>query len=194
MPRITPIPVSIAGDVIVGEFSGSSAPGGAGSVALARPKSSTFDAVVRGERDVRRLEIAVDDPLVVRRLERLRRSRARWRVPRQPAAALSRSARQRLAVDQLEHEETLAVRFLEAVNAADMRVVQSGEDLRFTAKPRQALRIVRDAVGQSLQRNVAAEIRVPRPVDLAHPAGAEQRHDLVGAKARAGGERHGDRL
>ena len=75
-----------------------------------------------------------------------------------------------------------------------MRVVQGGEDLRFAAKARQALWIVTDGGGQSLERNLAPEIRVPRAVHLAHPADAEQRHDLVRAKARAGGERHVDRL
>ena len=43
-----------------------------GSSAFARPKSSTFtDAVRRRDLDVRGLQIAVDDPLLVSRFERL---------------------------------------------------------------------------------------------------------------------------
>ena len=38
-------------------------------------------------------------------------------------------------------------------------------------------------VGQHLDRHVALEPRVPRPVDLAHPARAERRDDLVGTEA-----------
>ena len=46
---------------------------------------------------------------------------------------------QRLALDQLEHEETLAVGLLEPVDGADMRMVERGEDLRFAPEPREAV-------------------------------------------------------
>ena len=42
---------------------------------------------------------------------------------------------------------------------------------------------------QHLDRHLAPEPRVPRPVHLAHPARAERREDLVGAEASPGGER-----
>ena len=42
--------------------------------------------------------------------------------------------------------------------------------------------------GEDLDRDVPVELRVPRAVDLAHPARAEGREDLIGAKARAGSE------
>ena len=35
--------------------------------------------------------------------------------------------------------------------------------------------------GQDLDRDVAVELLVPRPVDFAHPTRAERREDLVGA-------------
>ena len=41
---------------------------------------------------------------------------------------------------------------------------------------------------QHLDGDVAAEPRVARAIDLAHPAGAEQADDLVTAPARAGRE------
>ena len=56
--------------VIVGEFVQVCA--AAPAAALARPKSSTFTVPSRRDLDVGRLQIAVDDPLVVRGLERLR--------------------------------------------------------------------------------------------------------------------------
>ena len=39
---------------------------------------------------------------------------------------------------------------------------------------------------QNLDRDVAIEPRVARPVDFAHPARAERRHDLVRAEPCAG--------
>ena len=82
---------------------------------------------------------------------------------------------QRLAVDELEHQEPLAARLLEAVDAGDVRMVQRGEDLRLAPETRETFRILRDAVGQRFQRDLATEPGVLRPVHLAHPAGAEQR-------------------
>ena len=52
----------------------------------------------------------------------------------------------------------------------------------------------REELGQDLQRDVAIELRVARAIDLAHAACAEGRDDLVGAEARAGGQRHQSRL
>ena len=58
--------------VIVGEIVTRSATRRpSGSIAFARPKSSTFTVPSGAHLDVRRLQIAVDDPLLVRRLERL---------------------------------------------------------------------------------------------------------------------------
>ena len=48
--------------------------------------------------------------------------------------------------------------------------------------------------GQDLDRDVAAEPRVARAIDLAHAAGAERRDDLVGAEPGAGRECHGTTL
>ena len=49
-------------------------------------------------------------------------------------------------------------------------------------------RIVGDVRRQDLDRDRAVEPRVARLVDLAHAAGAERRHDFVGAEPAAGGE------
>ena len=46
-------------------------------------------------------------------------------------------------------------------------------------------------VGQDLQRHVAAQLCIPRAIDLAHPACAQGSDDLVGAEATAWGEGHG---
>ena len=45
--------------------------------------------------------------------------------------------------------------------------------------------IAPNVVRQNLDGDVAPEPRVPRPVDLAHPARAERGEDLVGAETGA---------
>ena len=48
----------------------------------------------------------------------------------------------------------------------------------------------KELLRQHLYRDVTAEPRVFRPVDLSHPARPEGREDLVRAELRSGGERH----
>ena len=50
--------------------------------------------------------------------------------------------------------------------------------------------VFEELLRQHLDRHRPVEPRVPRPVDLAHPALADRREDLVGSEPPAGGERH----
>jgi hypothetical protein len=45
-----------------------------------------------------------------------------------------------------------------------------------------ALRVASGDHGQYFQRDIAAEPRVARPIDLAHAGGTERAHDFVGAE------------
>ena len=86
VPRI--MPSCVAGRRSVGEFIAVGAElAAAGSSAFARPKSSTFTVAVGGQLDVGRLQIAMDDPVLVRGLERRRRSGARSPAPRRSESA-----------------------------------------------------------------------------------------------------------
>ena len=61
----------IAGVVIVGDIETPDAAAPAGSIAFARPKSNTFTVPSASHLDVGGLEIAVDDPLVMCRFQRV---------------------------------------------------------------------------------------------------------------------------
>ena len=71
----------------------------------------------------------------------------------------------------------------------DVRMIQRRERLRFALEARQAIGIVRERIGQNLDRDLATERRVRRAIDLAHPAFADRRDDFVDAEAGAGSER-----
>ena len=115
----------------------------------------------------------MNDALLVRRFERLRdlpRDRQRLvernRASRDPSASV-------VALDQLQDERVRSPSsFLEPVDAADVRMVQRREHLRFALEAREAIGIGGEGVRQDLDRDVAIELRVARAIDLAHAAGA----------------------
>ena len=123
----------------------------------------------------------MDDPLRVRRLERLSdlpRDRQRFGDGR--ASFLC----QRLALDQFEHDCAQAVSFLEAIDCADVWVIERRQRAGLAFKSGQPLGIADERIRQDLDRHVALQFRVARAVDLAHSAGSDQRLDFVRADAR----------
>jgi hypothetical protein len=84
-----------------------------------------------------------------------------------------------LALDQLEGEEGLPVRFLEPIDGGDVRVVEGREEVGFAPEAPQALGVLHHFGRQHLDRDLATQVGVGRPVHLSHPAGAEGRGDPV---------------
>ena len=71
----------------------------------------------------------------------------------------------------------------------DVRMIERGEHLRFALEARQALGVVRERVGQDLDRDVASELRVAGAIHLAHPA-PSRRVNLIRAEASSSGQSH----
>jgi hypothetical protein len=65
------------------------------------------------------------------------------------------------------------------VNGADVGMVQGGGGTRLAAETFQGLRVLRDVVGQELERDEAAQVSVLGLVHHAHPAAAEFADDTV---------------
>ena len=127
----------------------------------------------------------MDDAVIVRRFERfgdLPRDGQNL-VERQRAARDQH--RQIVALDQLHHERADRLRFLDAVDRADVGMIQRRECLRFAREARQAIGIARHGLRQDLQRDLAIQLRVARAIDLAHAAGAKEREDFVGTEPGA---------
>ena len=160
-----------------------SSPGAAGSTRLARPKSriltcpSLVTKTFSGFRSRWMMPFSCAAARPLRDLQRvvhglLQGDRARV----EPAA-------QRLALQQLHDGEGDAVVGAEVVDREDVRMRERRDGLRLALEPRERVGIGGDGFGEDLDRDVAVELRVPRPVDLAHAARAERREDLVGAEA-----------
>src|SRR6516162_4727296 len=132
----------------------------------------------------------MDDPLVVRGLERgrdLPRDRQRlveWNRPsRDPLVEV-------LAVDEFEHEELRAVGFIETVDRTNVRVIEGGEDVCFATEAGDTLGIAREARGQDLQRDVTSELDIFRAIHLPHAACTEGRDDFIDTEPSAGTKGH----
>ena len=152
-----------------------------------------LDLAFRGHVDVRGLEVAVEDALGVRGLERVRDlEREADRLVDRDGSARD-ALLERLAGDELEDEEAQGVDLLEAVDRRDVRVIQGREDVRLAGEAREAVRVRGERVGKDLDRDVALKPRVAGPPDLAHPSGAQARQDLERSETGTRLEGHGAR-
>src|SRR5688572_21371512 len=133
---------------------------------------------MRGEKDVRRLQIAVDQAVGVQRLEsRERGYRDRDRFVERDRPVFE-PRRQRLALEQLHGDVELSVLGSDVVELADVRVVYPGPRPRFAAQPLGRGR-VRFVGANGLQRDRALEPVIPRRIDDAHAALPQRAGDFV---------------
>ena len=85
--------------------------------------------------------------------------------------------------DQLHHQGAYAVRVFEPVDLRDVRMIERCEHLRFPPKAREAIGIVSNGGQQDFDRDQPIERRIAGLIDLAHPARADPRRDLILADA-----------
>ncbi len=97
---------------------------------------------------------------------------------------------QRHAGDQFHHQRMDTVVLLEAVDRGNVGMIQRRQGTRLALKARQPLLVGLNGGRQDLQRDVATEFRVVRPVDLAHSADTEDAGDPIRAEPRASRQRH----
>ena len=142
------------------------------------------------DHDVRRLQIAVDHPLPVRLIERLRNLDRmvqdfvlRKRPPFEPL-------RKRFAVEELHHEVMRFPLAADVEERADVRVRQPRDDARLTLEPLPQLLARRHLSREHLDRDRAPEARVARAVNLAHSPRSDLLEDFVWAELRSGGQMH----
>src|SRR4029453_16029106 len=132
----------------------------------------------------------MNDAVFMRRFKRFGDlTRDRYRLPKRNRS-LREAVGERRAFDELEYQGLKAARILEAMDSADTRVIERGEQLRFALETCRSIRIECEDVGQNLERDVTMELRVARPPDFAHPAGAKRGLNFVRANTHAGGQRH----
>ena len=96
--------------------------------------------------------------------------------------------REIVTFDQFHHERVQIGELLESVDGGDAGVVQCCEEFCFQPKARQPVSVLRERRWEDLDRDLALQFCVRRPIDLAHSTFADLRGDLVDAEARSGCE------
>ena len=154
-----------------------------------------LDRAGAGDHDVRRLDVAVHDPVAVAEVQGAAHlgDDLHGAPRRQPSLGLEDVA-QRPALDVLHHDVRhlgVAVRatvvLAGVVDRHDRRVVQAGRGLRLATEPVQERRVAREVGAQHLDRDIAAETHVAPAMHLGHAAVADELAELVPAPDQSRG-------
>ncbi len=148
-------------------------------------------AVVRHE-DVLGLQVAMHDPLLMRRREAMSDlDREVDRLSRREPPACERTAKG-LPFQQFLHDVRRSVVLPDVQDRRKVRVVQDPGSPCLLLESAQPIHVGREGSRQNLDRDLSTQARVPRAVDLSHSSCSNRREDFVGAQTRAGGECHGN--
>ena len=154
----------------------------------AMPKSPSFTVPSRAAEDVRRLDVAVDEPGGVRRGQRGRELTPEVdHLARGQPPAPRELLRERLAVDVLHRDEQARLVAAGVVDLHDVRVRDARGEPRLAQEPGPKALVVGQVLREHLERDRPSEHRVVREIDGRHTAAAERALDRV--PATAGGRR-----
>ena len=168
---MTPIPVIAAGLVSVGDCDGSSRPSRTAPASVCEVQH--LHSAVLSHFDVGRLQIAMDDALLVRRFERFGDlSCDRQRLVDRHRALRNAVRQGRASTSSIT--SAFAGRVFEPVDGRDVWVIERGEDFGFALKAGKPVRVCRDRRGEDLQCDLALQSGVRRAIHLPHAARAER--------------------
>src|SRR5262249_9730633 len=97
-----------------------------------------------------------------------------------------------LSLKQLADDVWCSLVGADVVHRDDIRMVERPGEARFMLEARQERAVTAEGLGHHLERHLALQARVLRPVDLGHPPSPEGRHHLVRTYLAAGPEAHGE--
>ena len=132
-----------------------------------------------GDEDVRGLDVAVDDSLAVGGLEGVGNFDPQGEQAIEFHRLSLNQMFQSLAAQALHHDEEMSIVLANLVHGADVGMVQRRRGASFAAEAFERLGIFGRRVGEKLESDETAELRVLSFVDDTHPAAAEQFEDAV---------------
>ncbi len=151
---------------------------------LGQPEVQYLGLAARAHEDVGGLDVAMDDPLGVRGVERVGDLDAEIEDLLQLERLALDAVLERLAFQELHGDEALALVFADFIDGADVGMVERRGGARLALEARQRLLVAGDIFGQELERHHAAELGVLGLVDHAHaPAAQLAQNAIVGKRA-----------
>jgi hypothetical protein len=132
----------------------------------------------------------MNDPLLVRGFERVGDLTRDGQCLIERNRAARDALRQVLAFDEFHDQRTDAIRFFQSVDMRDVRMIERCERLGFACESGESVGVIGERIREDLQRDVAIEFRVTRPIHLPHPAFADLGGDFVDAETGTGCEGH----
>ena len=144
------------------------------------PEVRHLRPAVLGQEHVLRLDVAMDEPVRVREREPVRNLQCELdrSALRQRRLALDQRL-QVLPLDVLEDDELAAVLLAAVDDRDDVRVRELRREPRLAAEPLDVVAVAHQLLVHDLQRDVALEQRVLRPIDAGHAAGPDELLQLV---------------
>ncbi len=133
------------------------------------------------EKQIVGFEISMDDPLSMGRLQaRAGLVEERQRPLERQRGAARQKVGHRVTPKHLHHQIGQAVlRHAEVMDGDQVRVPQAAQQARLAAESRQRVGVTRGGTGHDLQRHVAIDPDLSRPIDHAHAPGAEPLQHIV---------------
>src|SRR4029077_7747851 len=132
-----------------------------------------------GRKNICRLNIAMHDPLRVRRIERIGNLDAERKQRLQLHRTVADAMFQRHAIEVLHDDERLAVLVTDVVDGADIRMVECRCSSRFTAESLERLPVLRHILRKEFQCDEAVKASVLGLVYDSHASAAELFDDAV---------------
>ena len=108
---------------------------------LGQTEIEHLHGAIRTQLDVCGLQVAVNDALLVRRLERIRNLTGDRQRLVERQRTLRDAIRKRRTFDELEHQRLTSLHVLETVDGADVRMIEGRQRLRLTCEASHPLRI-----------------------------------------------------
>ena len=146
---------------------------------LGQPEIENLGVAVSRKKDVRGLDVAMDDAFGMRSDERVGNLDGDVEKLVEFHGLAAETLLQTLAFQLLHDDERVAVVVVNLVDGADVGVVQLRGSACFTLEPLERLAIVDEGVRDELEGHVAAKTSVFRLVHDSHAAATEFSHNFV---------------
>ena len=146
---------------------------------LGQPEVQHLHLPAPGDEDVRRLDVAVQDPVSMRGVEGVGHLHGDVEQGTELEGPAVQSLVERLALEQLHGQVALSGFFVKAVHGADVRVIERGGRARLTPEPLERFGGGCAPRGQDLDGDLAPEPRVLRAIHDTHAARPELIGDAV---------------